>query len=127
MRPNGWASSSVLGCCLREHPVYVCGVPLRIDTLLDRILPVSARAAGLRSDSVLGKSLGPAALGTVCVPTLIVSVRDDGFGTHAGAQYTASQITGAKFVSFEHGGHVWVGHDEEVMTEITNLVIRARK
>ena len=99
----------------------------RIDTLLDRILPVSARAAGLRSDSVLGKSLGPAALGAVRVPTLIVSVRDDGFGTYASAQYTASQITGATFVSFEHGGHVWVGHDEEVMTEIANLVMRARK
>ena len=98
----------------------------RIDTLLDRILPVSARAAGLRSDSVLGKSLGPAALGAVRVPTLIVSVRDDGFGTYASAQYTASQITGAKFVSFERGGHVWVGHDEEIMTEIANLVIRAR-
>lgn len=99
----------------------------RIDTLLDRILPVSSRAAGLRSDSVLGRSLGPAALEAVRVPTLIVSVRDDGFGTYASAQYTASQITGAKFVSFERGGHVWVGHDEEVMTEIANLVIRARR
>ena len=99
----------------------------RIDAILDRILPVSARAAGLRSDSVLAKSLGPAALGTVSAPTLIVSVRDDGFGTYASAQYTASQIKGAKFVSFEQGGHVWVGHDEEVMTEITKLVIRVRK
>lgn len=96
----------------------------RINALLDHILPVSARAEGLRSDSVLGKSLCPSALDTVRAPTLIVSVRDDGFGTYASAQYTARQIKGAKFVGFEHGGHVWVGHDDEVMAEIEKLVKR---
>ena len=96
----------------------------RVNAILDRILPVSARSAGLRSDSVLGKSLGPSALGAVRAPTLIVSVRDDGFGTFASAQYTTSQIKGAKFVGFEHGGHIWVGHDDEVMAEIAGLVTR---
>jgi pimeloyl-ACP methyl ester carboxylesterase len=94
----------------------------RINSILDQILPVSERAAGLRSDSVLGKSLGPSALDKVSAPTLVVSVRDDSFGTYASAQYTASQIKGAKFLGFEHGGHVWVGHDELVMQEIINLV-----
>ena len=96
----------------------------RIGAMLDHILPVSARAQGLRSDSVLGRSLGPSSLGSVRAPTLIVSVRDDGFGTYAGAQYTASQIKGAKFVGFEHGGHVWVGHQDEVMAEVANLLNR---
>jgi 2-hydroxy-6-oxonona-2,4-dienedioate hydrolase len=64
----------------------------RVNAILDHILPVSERAAGLRSDSVLGKSLGPSALEKIRAPTLIVSVRDDGFGTYASAQYTASQI-----------------------------------
>ncbi len=96
----------------------------RIKAILDHILPVSARAAGLRSDSVLGKSLGPSALDTVHAPTLVVSVRDDGFGTYASAEYTANQIKGAKFVGFEQGGHVWVGHDDEVMAEIATLVKR---
>ena len=94
----------------------------RIDTILDHILPVSARAAGLRSDSVMGKSLGPSALETVRAPTLIISVRDDGFGTHASSEYTASQIKGSRFVGFDHGGHVWVGHDDEVMAEIAKLL-----
>ena len=94
----------------------------RVRAILDGILPVSERAAGLRSDSVMGKSLGPAALDKVRAPTLIVSVRDDGFGTYAGAEYTASQIKGAKFVGYERGGHLWVGHDDEVMEEITQLL-----
>ena len=96
----------------------------RINNILDHILPVSARAAGLRSDSVLGNSLGPSALETVRAPTLIISVRDDGFGTYASSEYTASQIKGSRFVGFDHGGHVWVGHDDEVMAEIVKLVKR---
>ncbi len=96
---------------------------VRINAVLDGILSVSARAAGLRSDSVLGKSLGPSPLGSVRAPTLIISVRDDGFGTYASSEYTAGQIKGAKFVGFEQGGHVWVGHQDEVQAEIMNLLV----
>jgi 2-hydroxy-6-oxonona-2,4-dienedioate hydrolase len=96
----------------------------RINAMLDHILPVSQRAAGLRSDSVLGKSLGPSELSSVRAPTLIVSVRDDGFGTYASAEYTAREIKGAKFVGFEQGGHVWVGHNDEVMEQVSSLVRR---
>jgi 2-hydroxy-6-oxonona-2,4-dienedioate hydrolase len=53
---------------------------------------------------------------------LVISARDDGYGTYAGAQYTASQIPGAKFVGFNEGGHTWVGHDEEVQLEILKLL-----
>ncbi len=122
------ARDQVIKYVLATPPEQVTNASLqeraRINAILDHILPVSARAAGLRSDSVLGKSLGPSALDTVRAPTLVVSVRDDGFGTYASAEYTASQIKGAKFVGFEQGGHVWVGHDDEVMAEIATLVKR---
>ena len=95
----------------------------RINAMLHNILPVSERAAGLRSDSVMGKRLGPSAVESVRVPTLIVSVRDDGFGTYASAEYTASKIKGAIFVGFEHGGHVWVGHNDAVIQEIVKLIV----
>lgn len=94
----------------------------RILTILSHILPISERAAGLRRDSVVGKSLSPSALNSVRASTLIVSLRDDGFSTYASAEYTASQIKGAKFLGFEHGGHVWVGHDDEVMQKITDQI-----
>lgn len=51
-----------------------------------------------------------AAVMTALAPTLALS--------------TASQIKGAKFVGFEQGGHVWVGHQDEVMTEVENLLNR---
>lgn len=94
----------------------------RVKVMLDNILPVSARAEGLRSDTAVGKHLVPAPLGTIHLPTLIVSARDDRYGTYASAQYTASQIAGSKFVGFDEGGHTWVGHDDEVMAEIVMLL-----
>ena len=94
----------------------------RVKMMLENILPVSARAQGLRSDTAVGKHLVPAPLGSIHLPTLIVSARDDRYGTYASAQYTASQIAGAKFVGFDEGGHTWVGHDDEVMAEIVKLL-----
>jgi pimeloyl-ACP methyl ester carboxylesterase len=94
----------------------------RVNDMAERILPVSTRAAGLRDDTRLGKSLGPYALESIRAPTLVVSARDDGFGTYAGAQYTASGIPGAKFIGFDAGGHLLVGHDEAVRDEIVRLL-----
>ena len=98
----------------------------RVNDLVDRILPVSGRAAGLRDDTRLGKRLGPTALESIHVPTLVVSARDDGFGTYAAAQYTASRIAGAKFVGFDDGGHLLVGHDAQVRAEVLKLLGRRK-
>lgn len=92
--------------------------------MLDNILPVSARAEGLRSDTAAGKHLAPAALASIRAPTLVISARDDRYGTYASAEYTASRIAGARFVGFDEGGHTWVGHDDEVMSEIITLLTR---
>jgi 2-hydroxy-6-oxonona-2,4-dienedioate hydrolase len=93
-----------------------------VNRVLENILPVSTRAQGLRSDSVLGKGIARYALESIRAPTLVISVRDDGFGTYASAEYTASQIAGAKFVGFDNGGHLWVGHDDEVQAAIVKFL-----
>jgi 2-hydroxy-6-oxonona-2,4-dienedioate hydrolase len=87
----------------------------RVQAMAEQVLPVSARAAGLRDDTRLGKRLQPLPLETIGVPTLAISARDDAFGTHAGAGYTASRIPGARFVGFASGGHLLVGHGDEVI------------
>ena len=96
----------------------------RVNAMLDNILPVSARADGLRSDTAVGKYLAPAPLESIRAPTLIISTRDDGYGTFASAQYTASRIAGAKFLGFDEGGHTWVGHDDAIRLEIVNLLVQ---
>jgi pimeloyl-ACP methyl ester carboxylesterase len=99
----------------------------RVNDLAEQILPVSVRAAGLIDDTRLGKSLGPYALESILVPTLVVSARDDSFGTYAGAQYTASQIRNAKFLGFEQGGHLLLGHSDAVQAEIATLLTSAAR
>ena len=96
----------------------------RVYAMLEHILPVSARAEGLRSDTAVGKQLAPASLGSIRAPTLIISARDDRYGTYASAQYTANGIAGARFIGFDEGGHTWVGHDDEVMSEIVTLLVQ---
>lgn len=116
------ARDAVLRYVLATPPQQVAAASAqeraRVNAMADGILPVSSRLAGLRDDTGLGQRLGPQALATVRTPTLVIGVRDDAFGTYAAAEYTASQIAGARFVGFEHGGHLWVGHDDEVRAEI---------
>ena len=95
----------------------------RVDAMLDNILPVSLRAEGLRSDTAVGKHLTAAPLESIHLPTLVISARDDRYGTYASARYTADRIAGAIFLGFDQGGHTWVGHDDEVQAEIVKLLI----
>jgi pimeloyl-ACP methyl ester carboxylesterase len=97
----------------------------RVNAMAERVLPVSLRALGLRDDTRLGKGLRPAALETIRVPTLAISARDDGFGTYAGAEYTASRIPDARFIGYDSGGHLLVGRDEAVRIEILKLLATA--
>jgi 2-hydroxy-6-oxonona-2,4-dienedioate hydrolase len=120
------ARDQVIGLVLATPPELLTTASTleraRVNSMLDSILPVSVRAAGLRSDSTVGKHLAPAPLESIQMPTLIISARDDRYGTYATAMYTASRIPMAKFVGFDQGGHTWVGHDDEVMAEIVKLL-----
>ena len=95
----------------------------RVDAMLANILPVSLRVDGLRSDTAASKHLLPLPLESIRAPTLVISARDDRYGTYASAQYTAGQIQGAKFSGFEQGGHTWVGHNDEVMAAVVQLLL----
>ena len=121
------ARDQVIGLVLATPPELLTTASAqeraRVNAMLDSILPVSARAAGLRSDSTVGKRLAPAPLESIHMPTLIISARDDRYGTYATAKYTASRIPMAKFVGFDQGAHTWVGHDDEVMAEIVKLLV----
>ena len=84
----------------------------------NHVLPVSLRAAGLADDTRLGKGLQPYPLERIRAPTLSISARDDGFGTFAGAQYIASRIPAARFIGYDTGGHLLIGHSEAVRAAI---------
>jgi pimeloyl-ACP methyl ester carboxylesterase len=90
--------------------------------LLDQILPISARIQGLLNDARIAGNPPRYALEAIRAPTLVISVRDDLFGTYAAAQYTAQHIGGARFIGYERGGHVWLGHNREIVDETAAFV-----
>lgn len=90
----------------------------RIDRILDHILPVSPRGQGLINDASIITSLPRYELERITAPTLILSAADDLFGTYDGSRYCAEHIPHSRFVGYSNGGHMWVGHQQEVMSEI---------
>lgn len=91
----------------------------RLRQILYRILPVSERRLGLTNDFATLSALKRYDLERINTPTLTISFADDLLGTYEAARYTAEQIRGARFLGYPSGGHLWVGHNEEVFSEVT--------
>jgi len=93
----------------------------RVQQLMMHILPVSPRRLGLLNDAEVTSMLPRYELERITAPTLAISVKDDGYGTYGGARYTAGQVTGARFIGYEQGGHVVVGHSQEMTEEMAKF------
>lgn len=83
-------------------------------------------APGLADDTRLGGRLPSYPLESIRAPTLIVTARDDGFGTFAGARDMASRIADARFVGHGQGGHLLVGHGAQTSAAIAAWVASRR-
>jgi 2-hydroxy-6-oxonona-2,4-dienedioate hydrolase len=94
----------------------------RVATVLQSILPVSARRPGLLNDAAVTSALRRYELEKLTAPTLVISVADDLFGTFDAARYTAQHIPAARFVGYGTGGHLWVGHADDVTAEIAEFL-----
>jgi len=62
-------------------------------------------------------SIGPQGVSTTVLPVV--------FGTYDGARYSAEYVPGARFISYPSGGHLWVGHQEELMRQIADFLRKA--
>jgi pimeloyl-ACP methyl ester carboxylesterase len=91
----------------------------RVGRFMEHIQPISSRVRGILNDSRVSRSLTPDDLTKVAAPTLLISARDDLYGTFANAEYTAKGISGARFIGFDSGGHVCIGHHDQIIEEIT--------
>jgi pimeloyl-ACP methyl ester carboxylesterase len=86
----------------------------RAARVMQRILPVSSRAAGLENDARICSTLPRYELENITAPTLVVTTENDLFRTLPGSRYTAEHVPGARLVTFPTGGHLWLGHGAEV-------------
>jgi 2-hydroxy-6-oxonona-2,4-dienedioate hydrolase len=94
----------------------------QVSAMLDAILPVTGRRAGLINEARVTTALQRYPLEQIRAPTLLVSAQDDLYGTYERAKYTAAEIPGARFVGYRTGGHLLVGHNRDVLTEIETLL-----
>ena len=94
----------------------------RVAQLLDHVIPVSQRRLGLINDGNVVSSLPRYDLERIGVPTLAISVADDLYGTCDGARYTAEHVPGARFIGFPSGGHLAVGHQQEISGAIATFL-----
>jgi 2-hydroxy-6-oxonona-2,4-dienedioate hydrolase len=104
----------------REEQAYVAMVR-------EHILPVSPRRDGLINETKVMLSLERYALERISAPTLAISAQDDGYDTYENARYTAAQIPHARFIGYSTGGHLLVGHGQEVRAEITRFLQAQQK
>ena len=109
----GLATRTILGTPTHVVEAAPAHERARVDRVMQLILPVAPRRDGLVNDAVVTTRLERVALERIVAPTLVISARDDGYGTWEAARYSADQIPGARFVGYPAGGHLLVGHEQE--------------
>jgi pimeloyl-ACP methyl ester carboxylesterase len=97
----------------------------RILRIARGILPLSLRGKGLWNDLVIVASSPRYELERIATPTLVIGIEDDLFGTYSSSRSATARIPGARFVSFPTGGHLWVGRQGEVASEVTAILNRS--
>jgi pimeloyl-ACP methyl ester carboxylesterase len=97
----------------------------RTTEIMRNILPLSDRVAGIAVDS--STEIAPWPLEKVTAPTLVISAKDDLFGTLPGARFTAAHIPGAELEVLESGGHLMLGQRDRVNAIIASFLKRRRR
>jgi pimeloyl-ACP methyl ester carboxylesterase len=124
-----FARSTVIRALLATPPEVVENASAderaRVGKIMEGVLPVSPRRLGLINDAAVTSSLQRYELERIAAPTLVISMADDLFGTFDGARYTADHVPGARFTGYPSGGHVWVGHQQEVVSGIESFLKQA--
>lgn len=94
----------------------------RAHAILDQIFPISRKIDGLRTDGFWASTPSPTAYDRISVPTIILSCEDDLFGTAATARRLAERMPGAALTVFPTGGHIWLGHDDDMADLIASFI-----
>jgi len=98
-----------------EERVFLAG-------MVDLFQPVTQRLDGVRNE---GAAIDPAAqydLPAITAPTLIIHSRDDGLNPFETAEGLAREIASAELVPLESGGHLMLGHHDDVQARVNGFL-----
>jgi 2-hydroxy-6-oxonona-2,4-dienedioate hydrolase len=93
-----------------------------VNQVIDYMAPVSPRYAGVAFDN---KATMPnERVAAICAPTLIVHATDDRLQLFHNAEYAAAHISGARLVSFNHGGHLLLAVEQSaIQGEVRQFIL----
>ncbi|MGB5076471.1 MAG: alpha/beta hydrolase [Sphingorhabdus sp.] len=119
----------LVGTLLATDPALLAKVSqaerARAFAILFDIMPIGARAKGMLNDA---RQAGhPAAMdfSQLRMPVLLISAEDDHFGTAATARKIAAVVPRAELTILPDGGHIWLGHDDEVAERIDRFLAQS--
>ena len=98
------------------------GKKARVQQVLDHLLPVSQRIAGMKFDVKTAAAHEPHPIEKIGCPVLTISAEDDRFGTASRARYIAASVPDGRAVIFPTGGHALVGHYADALRESTSFL-----
>ncbi len=120
------APDQLIGTLLATDPMLVHqAAPAerrRVDAILDDMMPIHKRSRGMLNDARLAGSPAKIDFRKIEVPVSIISVEDDRFGTAATSRAIAARIPGAQLTIYPSGGHIWVGHDDDVADRVERFL-----
>jgi pimeloyl-ACP methyl ester carboxylesterase len=124
-----WALTSYFGQGMQAFVGVPKGFPFtpelqaEVKDALAGVLPVSERAEGMIFDTYESNpEINHYPLEEIQSPTLVVSAVDDPMALHENARQLAERIPGARLVAVPDGGHLMLGHTEEVRREVTSFL-----
>lgn len=94
----------------------------RVAAVLRDISPISQRQIGLSLEGQLTVERLSKPLEAMSAATLTISAEDDLYGTYANAQFIARHIPNCRFVGYRSGGHMLVGHDDELTATVISFL-----
>lgn len=116
------APAQLIGTLLATDPALLDKVSqterTRAFAILSDIMPIGARAQGMLNDARQAGHSAALDFSHLRMPVLLISAEDDRFGTAATARKIASVVPKAELTILADGGHIWLGHDDEVAERI---------
>jgi len=87
-------------------------------------LPVSSRTKGILFDMYVSNLAIDETFPfeEITVPTLVVHAKDDPAPPYSGAVMVSERIPGCRLVTIETGGHLLIGHEEEIKVAIREFL-----
>lgn len=100
-----------------------------VEELFETLLPLEPRRAGMINDErvtmpEMAGNYDEYPLEELRVPALVFQAKNDPLASYERVAAAAARIPDCRFVSFDTGGHLLFGHDEEIDEEIGRFVDR---